>query len=47
MVEKRNEVVGNPLGGRARLTQIMSAGYVIDNAFVSWLGIINFSPVSQ
>ena len=41
MAEIHNEVVGNRLGTRARLTQIMCAGHVIDNAFVSWLGIIN------
>jgi hypothetical protein len=47
MAEIRNEVVGNPLGARAKLTQIMCAGHVIDNAFVCWLGIVNGSTVSQ
>ena len=41
MAEIRNEGVGNPLAARARVTQIMFAGCVIDNAFVSWLGIVN------
>jgi len=39
MSEIRNEVVGNPPGARAGLTQMIFAGYVIDKAFVSWLGI--------
>jgi hypothetical protein len=47
MAEIRNEVVGNPLGARALLIQMMFAGYVIENAFASWLGIVNCSTVSQ
>jgi len=47
MTEIRNEVVGNPVGVRAGLTQMIVAGYVIDSAFVSWLGVINWCAVSQ
>jgi len=38
MTEIRNEVLVNPLGARPGLTQMIFAGYVIDNAFVSLLG---------
>jgi len=47
MMEIRNGVVGNPLDARAGLTQMIFARYVTDNAFVSWLGVINCSAVAQ